>query len=331
MEEVRSYFCDELNNVLSFLNEKIMSCCGGKAGPSYYDKYRNEKISYEYFYKIKEHALNILASGYIENSPCKECFFLREKKADDEIAKKYNWLNVSHWTACNCGCIYCTRMNESKGVITPRPTKSEFYDFLPILKQLYKNELLDRENLKACIQGGDISVLKEFKPIVQEFLKNGINEIHILSNNIIYQPIIKDLLDMNKGALVTSLDCGSRETYYKLKRVDKFNDFVDNLNKYLKSKNSNRIDVKYILVENVNDNIEEITKFINLMSSIGISVVEFSIDYKYVLFSDLDKTPLPKHYKDLFLHFKKSCEEKGISLSMWPKVADIVNKYLINN
>lgn len=331
MEEIKSYFCDELNNVLSCLNEKIMSCCGGKAGPNYYEKYRNEKITFEYFYKIKEHALKILESGCIENSPCKDCFFLREKKADDEISKTYNWLNVSHWTACNCGCIYCARMAESKGLITPKPTKSEFYDFLPFLKQLYKNELLDRENLKACIQGGDISVLKEFKPIVQEFLKNGINEIHILTNNIIYQPIIKDLLDLNKGALVTSLDCGTRETYYKLKRVDKFNDFVDNLHKYAKSKNSNRIDVKYILVENVNDNIDEITKFIELMSSIGIGVVEFSIDYKYVLFTDLEKHPLPKHYKELFLHFKRMCEEKGISLSMWPKVEYIVNKYLLNN
>lgn len=329
MEETKSYFCDELNNVLSCMNEKIFSCCSGQSGPVYYEKYKNEKISFDYFYKIKEHALNILASGCIDNLPCKNCFNLREKKANDEISKTYKWINVSHWTACNCGCTYCARMNDSKGVITPKPVKSEYYDFLPLLKQLYKNELLDRENLTACIQGGDISVLKEFKPVVQEFLKNGIKEFHILTNNITYQPIIKDLLDMNKAALVTSLDCGTRETYYKIKRVDKFNDCVNNLRKYAQSPHKDRINVKYILVENKNDNIEEITKFIELMSSIGIFVVEFSIDYKYVLFTDLDKTPLPAHYKDLFIHFKNQCEEKGISLSMWPRVEHIVNNYLL--
>lgn len=329
MLQEKSYFCDELNNVLTCLNEKIMSCCCGIIGPVYYEKYRNEKISFDYFYKIKEHALNVLASGYIDNLPCKNCFHLREKKAYDEISKTYKWINVSHWTSCNCGCTYCARMVDSKGIITTKPTRSEYYDFLPVLKQLYKEELLDRSNLKACIQGGDISVLKEFKPIVQEFVKNGIDEFHILTNNIIYQPIIKDLLDMNKASIVTSLDCGTRETYYKLKRVDKFNDFVNNLKKYTESKNPTRIDVKYILVENVNDNIEEITKFIELMSSIGISVVEFSIDYKYVLFKDLDKNPLPAHYKDLFLHFKNLCEEKGLSLAMWPKIEEIVNRYLL--
>lgn len=329
MEEVKSYFCDELNNVLSCLNERIMSCCCGEIGPIYYEKYKNEKITFDYLYKIKEHALNVLSSGYIDNIPCKNCFYLREKKAYDEVSKTYNWINVSHWTACNCGCIYCARINDSKGIITKNPTKSEYYDFLPFLKQLYKNELLDRENLKACIQGGDISVLKEFKPIVQEFLKNGIKEFHILTNNTVYQPIIKELIDADKASIVTSLDCGTRETYYKIKRVDKFNDYVNNLKKYATSKNIARIVVKYILIENVNDNIEEITKFLELMSSIGVHVIEFSIDYKYVLFTDIDKKPLPQHYKDLFVYFKNMCDEKGFSMVMWPKVEYVVNKYLL--
>ena len=331
MEETKSYFCDELNNVLSCMNEKIFSCCSGQSGPVYYEKYKNEKISFDYFYKIKEHALNILASGCIDNLPCKNCFNLREKKANDEISKTYKWINVSHWTACNCGCTYCARMNDSKGVITPKPVKSEYYDFLPLLKQLYKNELLDRENLTACIQGGDISVLKEFKPVVQEFLKNGIKEFHILTNNITYQPIIKDLLDMNKAALVTSLDCGTRETYYKIKRVDKFKDSLENLKKYVKSKHPEGVVVKYIVIEHFNDNIDEVTKFVNLMSIIGVQNIEFMIDNKYVMFTNLDEKPLPKHYGDLYLGFKRLCEDKGINLRLWSKTQYILNTYALKN
>lgn len=331
MSEKKSYFCDELNNVLTFLNAKMTSCCCGTAGPSYYEEYKNEKITFENIYNRKKELLDILASGDIEVLPCKSCLHLRERREDDVISKTFKWINVSHWTACNCGCVYCARMRESKGVISKKSTKSEYYDFLPILKQLYKQELLDRKNLRACIQGGDISVLKEFKSIVKEFLKGGVSEFHILTNNIVYHPIVKDLLDMNKAAIVTSLDCGSRETYHKIKRVDKFNDFVNNIKKYAKTKNVERVVVKYILTENFNDNFEEITKFTNLMSSIGIKVVEFCIDYKYLFSEKISKNTFPEHYKDLFLHFEKSCKEKGLSLVMWPDLEKIINDYLLKD
>ena len=183
MSGQKLYFCDELNNVLSCFHDRIMSCCSGQIGPVYYENYRGEKIDWEAFRKIKTDAFDMLTSENIEKSPCKGCFFLRERRKEDTVSSNFKILNISHWTQCNCGCIYCARMQDSRGKITDKPAKSEYYDFLPLLKQLYKNELLDRKNLMASIQGGDISVLKEFEPIVKEFLKQGIGNFYILSNN----------------------------------------------------------------------------------------------------------------------------------------------------
>lgn len=326
----KQYFCDELNNVLSCFHDRIMSCCSGQIGPVYYEAYRGQKIDWDAFKKVKQDAFEMLTEENIENSHCKGCFFLRDRKPEDKISQTFNMLNISHWTQCNCGCIYCARMLDSKGKITYKAEKSEYYDIVPLIKQLYKQKLLDRENLTACIQGGDISVLKEFKPMIKEFLKNGVKSFYILSNNIVYQPIIKELIDKNKITYTTSLDCATPEIYYKLKRVDKFKESVENLKKYASGKNPNCITVKYIVIEHINDNIKEAAKFIDLMNDIGISNIEFMLDNKYVMFTDLDKTPLPSHYGELYLFFKEYCRQKGINLRLWEKTEYVIKKYALH-
>ena len=100
------------------------------------------------------------------------------------------------------------------------------------------------------------------------------------------------------------------------------------MKRYAKSKYPHNVVVKYIVVEHINDTVEEVTKFVNLMADIGVQNIEFMIDNKYSLFTDLDTTPLPLHYKDLYLCFKQKCEERGIKLMMWSKTEHIVNNYL---
>lgn len=325
----KEFFCEELNNVLSCFHDRIMSCCSGQIGPVYYENYRGEKIDWKAFKKFKKDSFSLLNEENIEKSPCKGCFFLREKRPDDKVSKTFNMLNISHWTQCNCGCIYCARMYSSHGKITQKPSQSEYYDMLPLIKQLYEEELLDRKKLRVSIQGGDISVLEEFEPMVQTILENGVDKFDILSNNIRYQPIIKHLLDINKTTYTTALDCADRALYYKLKRVDKFDDSVANLREYAKSKYSKYITVKYIIVEHFNDNLNEVRNFVNLVEDIGLQCIELMIDNKYSLFTNLDEVPLPAHYKDVYLLFKELCEEKGIKLQMWSKTEYIINKYLL--
>ena len=220
-------------------------------------------------------------------------------------------------------------MLDSKGKITYKSQKSEYFDMVPLLKQLYKQELLDRNNLVAVIQGGDISVLKEFEDMVKCFLKNGVKDLHILTNNIVYQPIIQKLMDLNKCILFTSLDCADAELYYKMKRVDKYKDTVENLRRYAKGRINPRIVVKFILVEHMNDSIEQVQKFVDLMADIGIKMVEFTIDNKWAMFTNLDEKPLPAHYGDIYLYFKKACEERNIKFNVWEKTQYIIDKYAL--
>ena len=133
----KQYFCDELNDVLSCFHDRIMSCCSGHIGPVYYEAYRGQKIDWEAFKKIKQEAFDLLTEENIDKSPCKGCFFLRERKQTDVVSPTFKTLNVSHWTQCNCGCVYCARMSDSKGEITLKSGKSQYYDFVPLLKELF--------------------------------------------------------------------------------------------------------------------------------------------------------------------------------------------------
>lgn len=306
-----------------------MSCCSGQIGPIYYENYSNEDIDYERFYNIKKEAFSMLNEQDIDKSPCKDCFYLRPMKEGDTIDATYRMLHLSHWTHCNCGCIYCARMQDSKGEIASKASKSSYYSMLPIIKKLYKNKLLDKENLVVVFQGGDISVLKEFKDLVKVCLKNGLKEAYIVTNNTIYQPMVKELLKKKKGQLITSLDAGTPETYLKIKRIDKFHSSVSNLKKYASVTNGEKIVVKYIIVENYNDNIEEIYKFLDLMSSIGIKNTEFQIENKYALFADLDKDPLPQHYADLYLSFIKKCSELNLNFLIEERTKYVMEKYAL--
>lgn len=327
----KQYFCDELNNVISCFHDRIMSCCTGQDGPIYIPSYTGQKIDWEAFRKIKTDAFALLNEMDIDKSPCKGCFFLREKREDDKISEQFNILNISHWTQCNCGCIYCARMYSSLGKITTESKNSDYYDIVPLLKELYANELIDRKNAQATIQGGDISVLKEFEPMIKTFLDEGIGYFVILTNNLVYQPIIEDLLKLNKITLSTSLDCGNADVYKKLKRVDGFDTTIANLKRYIQCTENAAVVVKYILVEHFNDNYNEIKAFINLMSDIGVREVEFTIDNKWSLFTDLDKNPFPPHFGNLYLYFKKLCLENGIKMNIWGRTQAVIDKYAFIN
>ena len=151
-------FCSEFNNVLTFFPDKIRSCCVlGNIGPIYYDDYNGDIKSFDFEY-IKNKKFEIyqkLLNENFEDLPCKNCFYLKEKSEDDIFSPKYSLIYLNNWTQCNCGCFYCDRLQFSKGKITKGKVRSEYYDSLPIIKGLYKHNLIDTERLRVVFHGGD--------------------------------------------------------------------------------------------------------------------------------------------------------------------------------
>ena len=195
--------------------------------------------------------------------------------------------------------------------------KSDYYDLLPIIKELYKKDIIDKKEL-------NVSVLEEFEDLVNIFIKNGVKRIEIATNGIKYLPIIENIVDKTFVDINVSIDSGCRETFKAIKTVDKFDDVVENLKKY--SKLPLLLRLKYILVRGVNDNQEEISKYINLMKSIGISNSELMIDQCDSEFIQGNEFKIPDYYYKLFKFYKEECIQNNIEPHVWEYVDKILEK-----
>lgn len=325
-------FCNELNKTLTFFPDAIRSCCIlGNIGPVYFLNYDGNIKNFD-FEKLKQKKYEFYKS--IENEiykdiPCKNCIYIKEKTENDNFSEQFELIYLNNWTQCNCGCYYCDRIPYSKGKITTKKLKSEYYDILPIMKGLYKHNLLNKEKLRVVFHGGDLSVLKEFDSLVKLLLKEGVNKIDFSSNNIIFQPIISKCIKNNIASLNMAIDAGTRETYKKIKKVDKFNDVIKNLKRYVKeSKQDNpEINVKYIILKGMNDNENEIIKFIGTMVEIGIKRVSLHIEHRYAIELFEQKVPLPSHYKSLVNLFFDLCNKYNLYFD----TPDDVMNYIINS
>ena len=303
--------CSEIYNTIAFNLDDITPCCVAGIGfPPLYSEF-NEAENIDYSQKQNE-MLKIINSEEIKNYKCKDCCYVKENN-NSLINSKYKLIVIRHWTACNCDCIYCNIKGMGSGIL-PK------YNPYGIIKKLYENNLIDKENLEVHFQGGDIGVLKEFTQLVELFEEYGYKRIDFCTNNIIYQPIIERIIAKNKGTLSLSLDCGSKNTYLKIKQVDKFNKYIENLKKYINcTEYKNSIIVNYIIVKGINDNKKEISKFLNLMEKIGVSNVGLRLDYNYANSWISKQVPLndcPDNLDKLILYFFKLAKKKNIKLDM---------------
>ena len=320
-------FCDQLNNVISFFHDKFMSCCAPEQGLVYYYQYNNKKeFDFSSLNKNKQLYFEELINN--KNLPCHRCFYLREKKDTDLILDKYKEINISHWTNCNCNCVYCSR-NQNNNFKSYKffKRKNQYYNLLPIIKGLYEHNLLDKENLIVRFQGGDIGVLKEFETLVREFDRNGINMFHFLSNNIIYQPIIAEMFNKKKALLVTSLDCGSRETYKRIKRVDKFYKMINNLIRYKSECGDNaNIHIKYIITKDYNDNLQEAENFLSVIKDIKVPQINYDIDYRDIMMKDNFEFFIPNIYYKIHELFEEYCKENNCIFDVNPYTKNILEQ-----
>jgi molybdenum cofactor biosynthesis enzyme MoaA len=184
--------------------------------------------------------------------------------------------------------------------------------------------MIDKEELDVHFQGGNVSVLDEFDDLVNIFMQNGVKRVEIATNGIKYLPQIAQIADKTFVDVNISIDAGCRETYKRIKTVDKFDDLVENLKKYVKLPILLRL--KYILVRGYNDNREELEKYINLMKETGITNSELMIDQCDSEFISGGEFKIPDYYYDLFRFYIDKCEENGIKATVWEYIKEILDK-----
>lgn len=241
-------------------------------GPEYIDY--NEEDAFNKNENRRLHIIEEMKQGIIPKR-CQECPMLEEqdwKEYDGSIHK----ITIFNWKHCNAACFYCSVNSDFHEGIK----KSDDYDALPYIQDLIDKGRLNQNSFVAFM-GGEPTTLEEF-PVILKMLIEKNCLLEVLSNGIIYEKLISDMLNQDKNnSLCISIDCGSRETFKRIKRVDKFDTVVSNLKRYITEtgNNAGKIKLKYIVLPNVNDNKQEIDKFFEMAKEIGIKSVIRSINH----------------------------------------------------
>ncbi len=276
--------CKFIQGGIAFKHDVISFCnklCGTK-------RYENFNIPYEgdfynKYIEIREKAIENCKKGILPHEGCRYCPYVEDKDWDEDT--RFREFEITHWIHCNCSCCYCSLLSQTKGKITRFKTKSPYLQLFPIIKRMLKEGRIHPEAFFSIV-GGELTVLKEFPDIMKLLLKqkNANYAFCLHTNAIKYEKLLSEAVARNSRTCVSvSVDAGSRDLFKRMKKIDAYNDVIKNLKRYIqdakKSGNDNRIVVKYIIVPNVNDNKEEIDKWIKTCKDIGVKTLQPAIEF----------------------------------------------------
>lgn len=316
------YTCDCLNSL--FFDYNCVKCgCSNTGGYRYILPFDGKNFDMAVINSKRYELYRNFTNGIVPDI-CKNCYMLRETGDDAAtLTKELDSIYLSHWYHCNCACIYCSNRDETKLKITSNSQKSQYYDLLPIIKTLTKDGYIG-EKTQIFSLGGEPAVLKEYDAILKELAKYTQGIVILLSNGIKFSDTIYEFLKRGNAFLTISLDCGTPEMFRKIKRIDAFDKVINNIRKYNSavSDDKSSVELKYILIKDLNDNIEELKSFIELSKQTGIRKVYLDVDHNT---RNMLKE-IPSHWYELFEYF---LNVQGVQPNIHDYCRQILDKKII--
>lgn len=275
-EKYRS--CHDLENGIILFSDGVKHCCGlNKLGE------KQKLISYgenmeSTIREVLEQKKSIIQDNLCgKKTMCTSCNRLQEGEWFHE--KKIRQVNFSLDYVCNLKCQYCDKWKKNY-------TNKKQRDIPKIMKELEECEQVEML-YPILYSSGEISILNKRNEILKSLNKYN---TCIFSNATKYQNAILEKLLNSFSCLVVSLDCGTRETYKKIKGVDLFEVVCNNIKMY--SEKGAQVVLKYIVMEN-NINKEDSDGFFQICQESRIDNVIISKDfYQKENIEELKKTTI---------------------------------------
>ncbi len=312
--------CHILKHGLCFFANAVASCClspidriDEQSPPILFENYEGEVFSKQELLSQIDYYNTLFKNGNFP-VPCRNCVHIEEKEWDEE--NYIDYITITNFSKCNADCIYCSNGEEMIS------RTNETYEILPILKHLKNIELI-RKGCEIHIGGGEFTIYEECNAILELFAVNDFARVFVPTNAIKYSQLLFEAMDKATTYIIVSLDSGSKNLYKKIKRVDAFNQVIQNLKKYAATEKSrDAIRLKYIIIPTVNDNIFEFKKFLNIAKNIGVQNIIIDIDARYSRFANysiddyyiylaqvMNEIALKMNFKTEFYSFLCQCKK----------------------
>ena len=246
--------CSLLGQFILATPEGISPCCTpyGKL-ISYSEKIHDEQdlraVIYEYNSWLRK-TLEMMHSD--APTDCDACSMLEWNYWPKD--PKVNHLTGQSFAnaVCNCRCIYCNQFSDTAFVKCEHDL--DLYDIYKIFADEFGN------SIKAVtLADGEITVLPHREKLFR-LIEDQNWGVNIATNALIYSVNVAEILSRQPSLLSVSLDAGTAETFNRVKGLNAFYQVVTNIEKYAETKC--RIDLKYILIPEINDSFADINGFI---------------------------------------------------------------------
>ncbi|MCR5261240.1 MAG: radical SAM protein [Candidatus Gastranaerophilales bacterium] len=292
--------CDYMEHGLSFEYKDLYDCCmmhhDNLGMPLLIKDYNGEKIDWDKIFDIKRERIE---RQKIKTIPeCEGCYYLKEKEFTEE--KYISEVAFQQIKLCNAKCVYCGddfRYHKN------------YYDVYPVIKDLVEKGYFRRTDYGLVIfQGGEPTIMNHFDDLIALFNEHNAN-IKVNTSAIRFSEVLAKGMETGNILTCISIDSGCRETYNKVKYVDKFDVVCNSIRKYSDAANVSQFSklvIKYLLTPGYNDSVEEIDLFFAKMKELNIKNVVFDVEAGYSTLNHRKDVSPHIHY---LLDYAKKCAE----------------------
>ena len=264
------YSCYFVENSLILHPYQLFHCCipvNGKFGSTLITEYYGGPLPVGEIRQSRE----IYRKGIESEDPNMHCYGCPYRKLE-RWNTEYLFTNIhfNHSLLCNLNCKFCVQRSGPVEDKTPR------YQAFPVVQTLVSGRLLS-PNAYVFWAGGEPTFLPDFEESLNLMVSYGTTVNEIATNaTILSKAILKGLGPNRRVTLKTSVDCGTPETFHRLKGKDLFDKVWENLGAYAATGGS--VGAKYIISKD-NYQKKELDGFIEYAHRFGIRSAYVDIDH----------------------------------------------------
>jgi molybdenum cofactor biosynthesis enzyme MoaA len=248
------------------------------------------------FYDVRDNLIHALNDKPYEKNPCSGCYEVKDGVwfADRRIRQ----INFNFRSFCNFKCSYCKICFDK----IDNAFEKEVMDSINFFRYLSLYKHIDEDTIVE-LAAGEITV-NPLRDLILDLVGN--YPVWIFTNAFLYSEKIEKILAKGKSKLFSSVDAGTRETFAKIKGVDGFDKVCNHIVRYSQS---GAVELKYIFLPGINDNLEDIDGVLGLCRKIGQNV-------NFIISRDLhNMTPLGDRTCDMIARLIFSVGQLGVNVS----------------